>query len=320
MNYFPWITDRLDQPAGTLSGGEQQQLAMRPRPDGAPRPADDRRALARSRAGRDRAPHGDRAATARGRGPHDPHRRAAGELRARATPTAPTSSRRARSATRARRPAWRSAATCSARSSSPVRRPGSEPSRDVRSRDRRDSQPGRNRHRARASSIGLLALGIVLIYKGSRILNLAHPYGGLVVAFLCWWMTSKASFPPFSWLPFGLDTKPRFLLSRGDSARARRAQRLRHRTRRHPPAQRPTEIGGAGRDDRARAGKRRPGAAALLAQRGAGDRVAPLPDALHRRRAARRLGVHRLGSARARDRSRTLPRGLRRSSATRASA
>ena len=27
MNYFSWIKDRLDQPAGTLSGGEQQQLA-----------------------------------------------------------------------------------------------------------------------------------------------------------------------------------------------------------------------------------------------------------------------------------------------------
>ncbi|HVE93466.1 MAG TPA: ABC transporter permease [Acidimicrobiales bacterium] len=60
--------------------------------------------------------------------------------------------------------------------------------------------------------IGLLALGIVLIYKGSRILNLAHPYAGLVVAFVCWWLTSKASFAPFSWLPFALDTKPRFLL------------------------------------------------------------------------------------------------------------
>ena len=27
VDYFPWIKDRLDQPAGTLSGGEQQQLA-----------------------------------------------------------------------------------------------------------------------------------------------------------------------------------------------------------------------------------------------------------------------------------------------------
>jgi branched-chain amino acid transport system permease protein len=28
IHYFPWIRERLDQPAGTLSGGEQQQLAV----------------------------------------------------------------------------------------------------------------------------------------------------------------------------------------------------------------------------------------------------------------------------------------------------
>ena len=59
---------------------------------------------------------------------------------------------------------------------------------------------------------GLLALGIVLVYKGSRVLNLAHPFFGLFAAFLTWWMATKASFPPFSWLPFGLDTRPRIVL------------------------------------------------------------------------------------------------------------
>ena len=58
----------------------------------------------------------------------------------------------------------------------------------------------------------LLALGIVLIYKGSRIVNFAHPYFGLVAAFNCWWLTEKASFPPFRWLPFALGSRPRFLL------------------------------------------------------------------------------------------------------------
>ena len=48
----------------------------------------------------------------------------------------------------------------------------------------------------------LLALGIVLVYKGSRVLNFAHPYFGLVGAFVCWWLATKASFPPFTWLPF----------------------------------------------------------------------------------------------------------------------
>ena len=59
---------------------------------------------------------------------------------------------------------------------------------------------------------GLLALGIVMIYKGSRIVNFAHPFFGLLAAFLAWWMTARASFPPFSWLPFELGTRPRFAL------------------------------------------------------------------------------------------------------------
>jgi ABC-type branched-subunit amino acid transport system permease subunit len=58
----------------------------------------------------------------------------------------------------------------------------------------------------------LLALGMVLIYKGTRILNFAQPYFGLLAAMLTWWMTSRASFPPFSWLPFELDSRPRFVL------------------------------------------------------------------------------------------------------------
>jgi ABC-type branched-subunit amino acid transport system permease subunit len=57
---------------------------------------------------------------------------------------------------------------------------------------------------------GLLALGIVMVYKGSRVLNLAHPYFGLVTAFVCWWLTEKASFAPFSWLPFDNGSLPRF--------------------------------------------------------------------------------------------------------------
>ena len=58
----------------------------------------------------------------------------------------------------------------------------------------------------------LLALGMVLVYKGSRILNFAHPYFGLLTAFNVWWLTYKASFPPFRWLPFALGSRPRFLL------------------------------------------------------------------------------------------------------------
>jgi ABC-type branched-subunit amino acid transport system permease subunit len=45
---------------------------------------------------------------------------------------------------------------------------------------------------------GLLALGIVLIYKGSRVLNLAHPFFGLLCAFVAWWLTAQAGFLPFA--------------------------------------------------------------------------------------------------------------------------
>ncbi|MDQ1444687.1 MAG: branched-chain amino acid transport system permease protein livM, partial [Acidimicrobiaceae bacterium] len=54
----------------------------------------------------------------------------------------------------------------------------------------------------------LLALGIVLIYKGSRIVNFAHPYFGLLAAFVCWWLTDRAGF-----MPFAGGTRPRFLLA-----------------------------------------------------------------------------------------------------------
>ena len=55
---------------------------------------------------------------------------------------------------------------------------------------------------------GLLALGIVLVYKGSRVLNLAHPYFGLLAAFLAWWLTANAGF-----LPFAKGSAPRFAVA-----------------------------------------------------------------------------------------------------------
>ena len=60
---------------------------------------------------------------------------------------------------------------------------------------------------------GLLALGIVLVYKGTRILNFAQPYFGLLTAYLAWWFTEKSSFPPFSWLPFERGSGGRFLIA-----------------------------------------------------------------------------------------------------------
>lgn len=61
---------------------------------------------------------------------------------------------------------------------------------------------------SRGLIIGLLALGLVLIYKGTRILNLAQPFFGLFGAFVCWWLTAEARF-----LPFQQMSRPRFLVA-----------------------------------------------------------------------------------------------------------
>src|SRR5437867_1473762 len=55
---------------------------------------------------------------------------------------------------------------------------------------------------------GLLALGLVLIYKGTRTLNFAHPYQALLCAFLAWWLTARASF-----MPFAAGSRPRFAVA-----------------------------------------------------------------------------------------------------------
>ncbi|HVM52558.1 MAG TPA: ABC transporter permease [Acidimicrobiales bacterium] len=55
---------------------------------------------------------------------------------------------------------------------------------------------------------GILALGLVLVYKGTKILNLAQPFFGLLGAFLCWWLTARAGF-----LPFDAMTRPRMVLA-----------------------------------------------------------------------------------------------------------
>ena len=60
---------------------------------------------------------------------------------------------------------------------------------------------------------GLLALGMVLIYKGSRTINFAHPFFGLLTAFVCWWLTAKADFFPFTLMPFAAGTRPRFVVA-----------------------------------------------------------------------------------------------------------
>src|SRR5205085_1127124 len=55
---------------------------------------------------------------------------------------------------------------------------------------------------------GILALGLVLVYKGTKILNLAQPFFGLLGAFLCWWLTARAGF-----LPFDAMSRPRMLVA-----------------------------------------------------------------------------------------------------------
>lgn len=61
---------------------------------------------------------------------------------------------------------------------------------------------------SRGLIIGLLALGLVLIYKGTRVLNIAQPFFGLLGAFVCWWFTAEADF-----LPFAAMSRPRFVVA-----------------------------------------------------------------------------------------------------------
>ncbi len=55
---------------------------------------------------------------------------------------------------------------------------------------------------------GVLALGIVLVFKGAKIINFAHPFMGLFTAFLAWWLTARAAF-----LPFDQGSRPRFAVA-----------------------------------------------------------------------------------------------------------
>ena len=60
---------------------------------------------------------------------------------------------------------------------------------------------------------GLLALGIVLVYKGSRTLNFAQPYFGLVAAFLCWWFTYNGKLWGVQIMPLEAGSNLRFVIS-----------------------------------------------------------------------------------------------------------
>lgn len=59
----------------------------------------------------------------------------------------------------------------------------------------------------------LLALGIVLVYKGSRTINFAHPFFGLLCAYLVWWLVSRGVLFGVQVMPFAPDTGPRYALA-----------------------------------------------------------------------------------------------------------
>jgi ABC-type branched-subunit amino acid transport system permease subunit len=60
---------------------------------------------------------------------------------------------------------------------------------------------------------GLLALGIVLVYKGSRTLNFAQPYFGLLAAFVCWWLTFKGRIFGVQVMPLAAGSNLRFVIA-----------------------------------------------------------------------------------------------------------
>jgi ABC-type branched-subunit amino acid transport system permease subunit len=59
----------------------------------------------------------------------------------------------------------------------------------------------------------LLALGIVLVYKGSRTINFAHPFFGLLCAYLTWWLASQGVLFGVQIMPFAADSAPRYALA-----------------------------------------------------------------------------------------------------------
>ena len=60
---------------------------------------------------------------------------------------------------------------------------------------------------------GLLALGIVLVYKGSRTLNFAQPYFGLLAAFVCWWLTYEGRLFGVQVMPLASGSNLRFVVA-----------------------------------------------------------------------------------------------------------
>lgn len=59
----------------------------------------------------------------------------------------------------------------------------------------------------------LLALGMVLVYKGSRTINFAHPFFGLLCAYLTWWLASQGVLWGVQIMPFDPNTAPRYALA-----------------------------------------------------------------------------------------------------------
>ncbi|MBW3536556.1 MAG: ABC transporter permease [Actinobacteria bacterium] len=59
----------------------------------------------------------------------------------------------------------------------------------------------------------LLALGIVLVYKGSRTINFAHPFFGLLCAFFTWWFASAGVLWGIQIVPFAANTAPRYAVA-----------------------------------------------------------------------------------------------------------
>ena len=57
---------------------------------------------------------------------------------------------------------------------------------------------------------GIIALGMVLIYKGSRTLNFAQPFMGLYAAYFCWYMTGTPGAKTLG-VGLGLETAPGFI-------------------------------------------------------------------------------------------------------------
>ena len=188
LELFPELVEKRGMPARSLSGGQQQMLALARVLHARARDPADRRVVARTRAGGRRTLARDHRPAA-GERPDDADRRAVVEHRARQSRIVRSSWRRAKCASRGRPPSCSSATTWRARCSSAPR------AADARCSHRVFTANLLFAGAVDGLIIAVMAMGIVLVYRSSRVINFAAGELGVPAAALLAIMVTKDKIP-----------------------------------------------------------------------------------------------------------------------------